>query len=91
MAVDLVSAAVANHNAMDAQLNAYRTFDATTAIEQAKAVDTYDDVKEASVRISDALQAAGASLYQNATEEQPDPESSAAPDDDVIDAEFEEK
>ena len=39
MAVDLVSAAVANHNAMDAQLNAYRTFDATTAIEQAKAAD----------------------------------------------------
>ena len=40
MAVDLVRAAIANHDAMDAQLNAYRTFDATAAIEQAEAADS---------------------------------------------------
>ena len=39
MAVDLVRAAVAQHDMMDAQLNAYRTFDATSAIEQAKEAD----------------------------------------------------
>ena len=38
-AVDLVHAAVAQHDTMDAQLNAYRTFDATSAIEQAKEAD----------------------------------------------------
>ena len=39
MAVDLVRTAVAQHDMMDAQLNAYRTFDATSAIEQAKEAD----------------------------------------------------
>ena len=38
-AVDLVHAAVAHHDTLKAQLNAYRTFDATSAIEQAKAAD----------------------------------------------------
>ncbi len=61
-----------------------------SAVEQAKAVVTYDDVKAASVRLSDALQSAGASLYQNANE-QPEEPTTASPDEDVIDAEFEEK
>ena len=63
--------------------------DLTSAMEVAKNVETYDDVKEASVRLSDALQSAGASLYQNSNEDTeeapPNPE-----EDNVIDAEFEE-
>jgi len=63
--------------------------DLTSAMELAKNVETYDDVKEASVRLSDALQSAGASLYQNSNEDTeeapPNPE-----EDNVIDAEFEE-
>ena len=59
------------------------------AMEQAKSVDTYDDVKAASVRMSDALQAAGASLYQQASDETPQEEQTADDDDNVIDAEFE--
>ena len=59
------------------------------AMEQAKTVDTYDDVKAASVRMSDALQAAGASLYQQASDETPQEEQTADDDDNVIDAEFE--
>ena len=59
------------------------------AMEQAKTVDTYDDVKAASVRMSDALQAAGASLYQQANDETPQEEQTADGDDNVIDAEFE--
>ncbi len=39
MAIDLIRAAVAQHDKLDAQLTAYRTFDATSAIEQAKAAD----------------------------------------------------
>ena len=59
------------------------------AMEQAKSVDTYDEVKAASVRMSDALQAAGASLYQQTNDEPPQEEQPADDDDNVIDAEFE--
>ncbi len=62
----------------------------TSAMELAKNAETYDDVKEASVQLSDALQAAGASLYQNTNEEAESAESSSSNDDNVIDAEFEE-
>ena len=60
------------------------------AMAQARAVDTYDDVKAASVRLSDALQSAGSSLYQQANEQQAEQQETAASPDDVIDAEFEE-
>ena len=62
----------------------------TSAMELAKNAETYDDVKEASVQLSDALQAAGASLYQSTNEEAESAESSSSNDDNVIDAEFEE-
>ena len=62
----------------------------TSAMELAKNAETYDDVKEASVQLSDALQAAGASLYQNTNEEAEPAEPSSSNDDNVIDAEFEE-
>ena len=62
-----------------------------SAMEQAKGVVTYDDVKEASVRLSDALQAAGASLYEQQNQQQEDQsQSEDTSDDNVIDAEFEE-
>lgn len=66
-----------------------------SAMEQAKSVDTYDDVKAASARLSDALQAAGTSLYeqqnneQEQEQEQPTAQSEDSSDD-IIDAEFEE-
>ncbi len=63
-----------------------------SAMEQARKVVTYDDVKEASVRLSDALQAAGASLYEQQAGQQEEPQSDQQEesDDNVIDAEFEE-
>ena len=60
------------------------------AMTQARAVDTYDDVKAASARLSDALQSAGSSLYQQANEQQAEQQETASSPDDVIDAEFEE-
>ncbi len=60
------------------------------AMEQAKAVVSYDDVKAASVRLSDALQAAGASLYEQQTQQTEEQPQSDGSSDDVIDAEFEE-
>ena len=60
------------------------------AMSQARAVDTYDDVKAASARLSDALQSAGSSLYQQANEQQDEQQEEASSPDDVIDAEFEE-
>ena len=59
-----------------------------SAVEQAKSVDTYDDVKAASVRLSDALQSAGTAIYQNATPSEPTEPST---EEEVIDAEFEEQ
>jgi len=56
------------------------------ALEDAKNISDYESVKAASVRLSDALQAVGAQMYQAAQEnEQTDND-----DGDVIDAEFEE-
>ena len=66
------------------------TDELTSAMEQAKAVNSYDDVKEASVRMSDALQSAGASLYQQTNDAPAEQEQAPSGDDDVIDAEFEE-
>ena len=62
------------------------TAELNSAIEQAQSVSTYDDVKAASVRLSDAVSAAGTALYENASAQT---EEATAPDD-VIDAEFEE-
>ena len=60
-------------------------------MKQAKDVDTYDDVKAASVRLSDALQAIGTIMYQQSAEEGPEASPPPGQDEDVIDAEFEEK
>ena len=62
------------------------TAELNSAIEQAQSVSTYDDVKAASVRLSDAVSAAGTALYENTSAQT---EEATAPDD-VIDAEFEE-
>ena len=62
-----------------------------SAMEQARSVETYDDVKAASVRLSDALQPAGTSLYEQQNQQQEEQaQNSSDSDDNVIDADFEE-
>ena len=62
----------------------------TSAITIAREAQTLDEVKTALETLSTAIQNAGASLYQNANNEDTPPPEASQENDDVIDAEFEE-